>query len=181
MSTQSPNGLAAVVRAVKLFWAVFLLILVLLLMPSLSSASPKLYSFKMVAQDSLTLHFDLDEVVEDINMFTLAEPHRLVVDLPATSLGTRLPDENFDSGVVKRIRYAQHNEGYLRIVLDLRRTVSPTLHIVPRENGQRLVINTGVPADSSLSDSEPEEALAQPLRDVVIAIDAGHGGRDPGP
>lgn len=126
------------------------------------------------------LHFDLDSVDASAEMFTLAKPHRLVIDLPNASLNTELPSEEFATGLVKQIRYAQHEENYLRVVLDLRQQISPTLDIVPRQGGQRLVINTGISADQALSDTERSVTPRARNRDVVIAIDAGHGGKDPG-
>ena len=147
---------------------------------SVVHAAPKLNGFKMVQQDNLMLHFDLDAADADADMFTLNDPDRLVIDLPKTTLGTELPTEHFHTGVVKAIRYAQHGDDFLRVVLDLRRSVEPTLRIVRRQGGQRLIVDMGVPADAMLSDTQPNNASAQSRRDVIIAIDAGHGGRDPG-
>jgi len=150
------------------------------LLTSVVQAAPKLYDFKMVQQDNLMLHFDLDSAQASADMFTLTNPHRLVIDLPQATLGTQLPTEEFETGVVKAIRYAQHADDYLRVVLDLRRPVTPSARIVARPGGQRLVINMGVPADAALVDRGRSRNNAHQLRDVVIAIDAGHGGRDPG-
>ncbi len=150
-------------------------------------ASPNLYDFKIVEQDTLMLHFDLDSAEASADMFVLENPHRLVIDLPGATLGTELPTEVFANGTVKSIRSAQHGNAQqgsnkLRIVLDLRQAVSPTSQIVPRQGGQRLIVSMGVPSDAALR--ERAVASAPPpqtiLRDVVIAIDAGHGGKDPG-
>lgn len=154
--------------------------LLLCIVPAMADAAPKLYAFKMVQQDNLILHFDLDSAEARAEMFMLTNPHRLVIDLPKASLGTQLPSEEFETGFVKAIRYAQHDEGFLRIVLDLRQAVSPTSHIVKRQGGQRLVVNMGVPANAGLADRGRALDNEKPTRDVVIAIDAGHGGKDPG-
>ena len=158
------------------------LALVLLLsgFATMAYAAPQLTGFKMVQQDNLILHFDLDAADASADMFTLSKPDRLVIDLPKTTLGTDLPTEHFDSGVVRAIRYAQHGDDFLRVVLDLRRAVAPTSRIVRRQGGQRLIIDMGVPADSTLGDPRHSAAPADSQRDVIIAIDAGHGGRDPG-
>ncbi len=128
------------------------------------------------------LHFDLDSAEARSEMFTLTEPHRLVVDLVRTTLSTELPTQTFSQGVVKAVRYAQHGDDYLRVVLDLRGAVSPTSRIVPRQGGQRLIVDMGVAADIAFNDqgSLSAQVTAPPPRDVIIAIDAGHGGRDPG-
>lgn len=151
----------------------------------------KLYGFRIVQQDHVMLHFDLDSTDAVANLFSLAGPHRLVVDLPATTLATQLSSRTYIEGVVRGVRYGQHKEGYLRVVVDLRRAVVPTYQIIPRQGGQRLVIDLGVQGEPSylaLSDAQltlPQVELApltppKALRDAVVAIDAGHGGRDPG-
>ena len=143
-------------------------------------AETRLNGFKMVQQDNLMLHFDLDSVDARADMFMLTEPHRLVIDLLKATLGTELPSERFDSGVVEGIRYAQHGEDYLRVVLDLRRAIEPVMRIVPRQGGQRLIVDMGIPADASFAGQQRGPASVDQARNVIVAIDAGHGGKDPG-
>lgn len=143
-------------------------------------AAVQLYSFKMVHQDHVMLHFDLDSASATAELFTLEKPHRLVIDLPGAVLATSLPTESFKEGVVKAIRYAQHGNDYLRVVLDLRRAVNPTSRIVPRQGGQRLVVDLGVMGDPTRANSAHTIVEQAPLRDAIVAIDAGHGGKDPG-
>lgn len=162
------------------FFLVVMAVCLLSFVSLASQADAKLYGFNMVPQDNLMLHFDLDSADATAEMFTLAKPSRLVIDLPNTSLHTELPTEEFASGLVKKIRYAQHDGDYLRIVLDLRHEISPTLDIVPRRGGQRLVINTGISVSEASSDAERGVSPRVRSTDVIIAIDAGHGGRDPG-
>lgn len=146
-------------------------------------ASVKLNGFRMVLQENVMLHFDLDSSDAAAEMFTLSKPDRLVIDLPRAVLATRMPAEQFAEGVVKGIRYAQHGDEYLRVVLDLRGEVNPDYRFVPRQGGQRLVVDLGV---KSHVQSTPPVYRGAPaveatnLRDAVVAIDAGHGGRDPG-
>ncbi|MGQ7844169.1 N-acetylmuramoyl-L-alanine amidase [Granulosicoccus sp. 3-233] len=146
-------------------------------------AGGKLNGFRMVQQENVMLHFDLDSVDASADMFSLSKPDRLVIDLPGTILATQMPDKNFPEGVVKAIRYAQHGEDYLRVVLDLRGKVSPVYRFVPRQGGQRLIVDLGVKSHEQAMPpvyrTAPAAAAAQ-LRDAVVAIDAGHGGRDPG-
>jgi len=144
------------------------------------SAQTTLYEFKMVQQENVMLHFDLDASGTVPDLFSLADPHRLVIDLPNTRLDTPLPSETFSQGAVRSIRYAQHGEAYLRVVLDLRRAVSPTYSLVPRQGGERLIVDLGVKGSPALAASAPEVLQQIPLRDAVVVIDAGHGGKDPG-
>jgi len=166
---------------------------------STSFAGAKLYGFNIVLQDNVMLHFDLDSSAAAAELFSLSNPHRLVVDMPRTTLDTKLPPERFSQGLVKGIRYGQHGEAYLRVVIDLREAVSPTYQVVPRQGGQRLVVDLGVSSEKQYADvnlssarlatpsvevpannTSSDVAPAVPLRDAVIAIDAGHGGKDSG-
>jgi len=145
-----------------------------------ASARSTLYDFKMVQQENVMLHFDLDATGIVPKLFSLAGPHRLVIDLPDTRLDTRLPSETFSQGAVRSIRYAQHGEGFLRVVLDLRRAVTPTYSLVPRQGGERLIVDLGVKGSPAFTNSAPQIQQPVVLRDAVVVIDAGHGGKDPG-
>ena len=146
---------------------------------STALAGPKLLGFKMVQQDNLMLHFDLDSVDAEARVFPLKEPHRLVIDLFNATLGTRMPSERYGEGVVEGVRYAQHDD-FLRVVVDLRQAIEASWRLVAREDGQRLVINMGVATAEPARTSGQELTASESTRDVVIAIDAGHGGKDPG-
>jgi len=134
----------------------------------------------MVQQDNVMLHFDLDSAAAPVELFSLDQPQRLVIDLPGATLATDLPSETFAQGVVESIRYAQHGSQFLRVVLDLRRQVSATYQMVPRQGGQRLVVDLGVKGNPAIASASHRLVQSEPLRDVVVAIDAGHGGKDPG-
>lgn len=159
---------------------VILLLISLLASVGAAHAEARLKAFKMVQQENVMLHFDLntDSVIPDL--FVLEKPSRLVIDMPQTTLATDLPDETYAQGVVKGIRYAQHGDAYLRVVLDLRRTIQPTLRMVKRQDGQRLIIDLGVRGNPDFQPSAQRQSPTLPPRDTVVAIDAGHGGKDPG-
>lgn len=145
-----------------------------------ASAQAKLYGFRMVPQEHVMLHFDLDSSASDADLFMLVNPHRLVIDLPHTVLATELPSETFSQGVVKGIRYSQHGDAYLRVVLDLRFQVVPNYQFVPRQGGQRLVVDLGVKGAAMAAAPNYSSIKQGPLRNAIVAIDAGHGGKDPG-
>ncbi len=131
----------------------------------------------------------------DYSYFTLSSPERLVVDLKKTSLSTKLPINITDSPVLKKIRKSSPpNKGTYRLVFELKRKVTPQLFkLAPTPGGQyghRLVIDmphgsqkkaTSTPAKSSSSTTVSRDAsqLAG-TADIVVAIDPGHGGEDPG-
>ncbi len=134
------------------------------------------------APDHTRLVLDLDGPVQH-RIFTLANPHRVVVDLPAVRLNADLKRLDFSNTPLTRIRGAQNNKDTYRLVLDLKSRVEPRADTLPPIDnyGHRLVID--------LYDRERKAAPAAPVpvepaatrpRDVIVAIDAGHGGEDPG-
>lgn len=114
------------------------------------------------------------------NIFTLRNPDRLVVDLKDSRLADSLAALPSSSGVVRGIRSGLRANGQLRIVLDLGTTVrSRTFTAAPNgQYGDRLVID--LQQQGSLQAVKRAADIGQPGRDVVIAVDPGHGGRDPG-
>lgn len=146
----------------------------------LLQASTQLSGFRMVQQETVKLHFDLDQVATGANLFTLSDPERLVIDLPDTVLVRTVSTTHYDEGVVASIRYGMHDGQKLRIVVDLRRSVEPAFRFVPRQGGQRLLIDLGVKGNPALATARHRVVETSPLRDVVVAVDAGHGGKDSG-
>jgi N-acetylmuramoyl-L-alanine amidase len=188
------------VRRLFLSLAVFLSVLVVPI--ALVADVVALQNVRMwKAPDHTRLVFDLSGPVEH-RIFELKDPDRLVIDVPSASLLRALPAMSFDGPVVKDIRTGKF-DGALRIVLDLKyRGASRAFLLKPfGDYGYRLVLDldhpgaeTSVAAEAS-SDAAPPAAPApelvtqappqaeprRPARDhLVIAIDAGHGGEDPG-
>ena len=129
--------------------------------------------------DKTRVVLDLSRSV-DHNIFTLRSPDRLVIDLKDSRLAsslTRLPQ---GVGSVRSIRSAIRSNGQLRVVLDLSQVVrSRSFTAGPNgQYGDRLVIDL-----QRAGNLEPVKRASEgyrPGRDIVIAIDAGHGGHDPG-
>ncbi|HKE43951.1 MAG TPA: N-acetylmuramoyl-L-alanine amidase [Steroidobacteraceae bacterium] len=114
------------------------------------------------------------------NLFTLRNPDRVVVDVAgATASSTLSPPAG--QGVIRSVRLGPRDDGSLRVVLDLNSAVQPKSFAVdPNETyGNRLVIDLelpGQPAPVKVQHAPEVDAA----RDLVIAVDAGHGGDDPG-
>ncbi len=123
----------------------------------------------------------------EYKVFTLENPDRLVLDLSGTLLDARYkaPAPN---GVVASVRTGTPTEGDLRVVLDLSRAVKPRSRIEGAGGERRLVIELLGDAGPSVSGAPTLAAPARTVADVVgsgqreliVAIDAGHGGKDPG-
>lgn len=148
-------------------------------LPLSGMAATRLDNFKLVHHDNLHLYFDLDGAPSSANLFALNNPERLVIDLADTT-NADLRDVNYAEGAVAGIRFGMHDANRLRIVVDMRRRSSPTYQFVPRQGGQRLVVDLGVRGDPMKAAASSHIIEGPAVRDVVVAIDAGHGGKDPG-
>jgi N-acetylmuramoyl-L-alanine amidase len=118
---------------------------------------------------------------------TLAGPDRLVVDLR----NTRLDDvrkADVRGGPVATLRHGIRNGTDLRLVLDLAapapaeiKLVGNLLLIELQGGGAVAVAKPARPAPPPASPGRPVKAVdVAGQRDIIIAIDAGHGGNDPG-
>jgi len=127
--------------------------------------------------DRTRVVFDLSEVTEH-SLFTLSDPQRVVIDFDSAAMDPRLAEDIDSEGVLKRIRSAPRHKTDLRVVLDLDRPVEPKSFMVkPNEKyGHRLVVDLEPKGGSP----EPVKVAPRDKRQLVIAIDAGHGGEDPG-
>lgn len=155
--------------------------IVLLVLPLNAAADTALTGVRMSANGERSrLVFDLDGPVEH-QIFTLGSPHRVVLDIEDVRLSGELPADAPAPSLIRRIRSAVRGDGDLRVVLDMEREVRPKSFVLqPNDkHGHRLVVDVINPSGSTGGDSRPASG-DKPRRDLVIAIDAGHGGRDPG-
>lgn len=148
------------------------------------------------APESSRLVFDLDRASEH-KIFTLNSPNRLVIDIENARLVSNFKDLPTQTGPVKNMRSGMRGKKDLRIVLDLRGKVDPkSFQLKPnKQYGHRLVVDLYHSA-KPFSKGKASTGKAAPLniikpvyqvkdtlkskRNIVIAIDAGHGGEDPG-
>ena len=152
----------------------------LLLASSVAVAGTTVENVRIWSENNKTrVVLDLSAPV-DHNIFTLRGPDRLVIDLKDSRLGSELANMPRGAGAVRAIRSAVRANGQLRVVLDLNAAVrSRTFTAGPNASyGDRLVIDLQQ-AGSPHTVKRASEAY-RPGRDIVIAIDAGHGGHDPG-
>lgn len=126
------------------------------------------------------LVFDVSEEVS-YKLFTLKSPHRLVVDIHNASLKLDVSQVEIPDSLAEKIRASQ-KEGKLRLVVDLKKPIETSDFLLkPTQNfGHRLVVDL---TDKEIQHSvtkTADTALKDKDRDIIIAIDAGHGGEDPG-
>ena len=129
--------------------------------------------------DRTRVVLDLSNPV-DHTIFTLRAPDRIVIDLEDSRLARALENLPAGAGSVRAIRSAVRADGQLRVVLDLNQAVrSRSFTVAPNSSyGDRLVID--LQRTGSVQTVRHASDSYTPGRDIVIAIDPGHGGHDPG-
>ncbi|WP_445767863.1 N-acetylmuramoyl-L-alanine amidase [Rheinheimera sp.] len=153
------------------------LLLLLSILAPLVHAANQVQSIRVwPSPDNTRVVFDLTASPEH-KYFTLDKPDRLVIDLNNIKAGSSLPVVSGETGLIKTIRSSTDNNS-MRIVLDLTKASKASVFALPPTPpyGHRLVVD--------LPDNQPQQnippAAIRTARDIVIAIDAGHGGEDPG-
>lgn len=152
------------------------------------------------APDNTRLVFDLTGPVEH-SVFTLSAPDRIVIDIKKTKLSTELKALTGGNSPITQVRTGNREADELRIVLDITAQVTPkSFTLAPNQQyGHRLVVDlfdilpnnnarpTAATAATAVSKpattavtTKPSSLPTSGKRDIVIAIDAGHGGEDPG-
>lgn len=139
--------------------------------------------------------FDLSAEAQ-YSWFTIFDnqPHRIVIDLRQTQNQVDMRSLEVRSDVLKVVRSSSPPQaGTSRIVLEISGPIQPEIFPLGPSDfaGHRLVVD--IPGNNSTRFLEldtaananapartPRTLEARPLRDVIIAVDAGHGGRDPG-
>jgi N-acetylmuramoyl-L-alanine amidase len=153
-------------------------------------------------QDRTRLVIELSDPV-NLRAFALANPDRVVIDMPQVSWRLGAPPRPSGFGAIKSYRYGQFRIGNSRMVIDLNQpvSVSDTLVLPPSAGfGYRVVIDlfpttrpkfnalAGWPADLKKRESDAEKLAALIAAQQapagggkkVIVLDPGHGGLDAG-
>ena len=147
------------------------------------AASTQITGLRTAAdRDRSRLVFDVGGPVEH-QIFTLQDPSRIVIDIEDVSVATDLREVIPDSDLIRRIRSATRNGNDLRVVLDLTASARPKSFVLKpaADYGHRLVVDVvSGTASGGGSDGNGSQPKSDEPRDLVIAIDPGHGGHDPG-
>ena len=122
-------------------------------------------------------------------IFTLSDPDRVVLDISEARLGARLPAADPQDPILVGLRSGVRDHGELRLVMDLKAPVRvKSFALTPDgDEGHRLRVEL-VPRGQGPLTLKPGKGGAAPALGsgrsaparVVVAIDAGHGGQDPG-
>jgi len=164
------------------------LLAVFLLAPLLCAAAPvSVHNLRLwQAPDNTRLVFDLSGPLEH-RLSTLNDPERIVIEMSNARLQDGLAALDVSHSYIAAVRATEQADGKLRITLELKRPVRAKSFVLKPygQYGHRLVIDLNDEAvATAMPDPEPRAAPSarQVLApsDLVVAIDAGHGGEDPG-
>ncbi len=167
----------------------------LLLFSTVVTASEKINSVRVwQAPESTRVVFDLSGPV-DHRIFTLDNPNRVVIDLKSTLRTKALFSIDLKDSSIAKVRSAMQNKQDLRVVLDLKKPLKPKSFLLKpnAQYGHRLVLDlegSVAPMKAGNVATSKATSTATPIkkqqkrvaggRDIIVAIDAGHGGEDPG-
>ncbi|MGY6276539.1 N-acetylmuramoyl-L-alanine amidase [Methylomonas sp. MgM2] len=178
-------------QIIKFFWVVGLFMQANLL----HAAGTQIEGLIFSGQQSGRLQFDLSKSPH-YRYFTLKNPSRLVVDFQNAALSQTLAQPPADHAIAVAVRSAVRNKTDVRVVVELNAETS--VKVAALERGKRLrfdlsPISTATKANKAKAVSTKAAAKAETTakksrsqavkasgRDIVIAIDAGHGGKDIG-
>ncbi|WP_340680710.1 N-acetylmuramoyl-L-alanine amidase [Paraglaciecola sp.] len=126
------------------------------------------------------LVFDLAQA-PDFSYFSLHNPERLVIDIANTNNTFNFSQVENQSSLVNKVRYSTaKDKKSIRVVIELAKKLELTVFSLPPTTpySDRLVID--------ITDDKPQSSIildaktASSERDIIVVIDAGHGGEDPG-
>lgn len=125
--------------------------------------------------------FDVTAQV-DHKIFSLTDPLRLVIDIKNASLNASISDLNLEKTPISSIRTSRRDGDDVRVVLDLNDKVRPRSFVLKpiMQYGDRLVIDLYTSIQRVTPVVQKADRIKDQMRNVVVAIDAGHGGDDPG-
>ncbi|MFI8224129.1 N-acetylmuramoyl-L-alanine amidase [Pseudomonas sp. NPDC085632] len=136
------------------------------------------------SEDKVRLVFDLSGPVS-YKTFTLSSPERLIIDVSGARLSGDFSQLALDGSVIQSIRSGPFGLGDTRIVLDLSNPVLLSSFLLAPQDGQshRLVLDLISANPTPIAPKVPRETpqiSAHPKRDIIVVVDPGHGGKDPG-
>ena len=138
---------------------------------------------RVAQQQGVTrLVFELNDASEH-RMFALSQPDRVVLDISDADISQAVVDNlsALSSDVLLRVRYAKRDSG-MRFVLDLSQQVKAKTSELSAagDYGPRIMVELEYGQPKSANVVKSLASISNEKRDVVVVIDPGHGGKDPG-
>ncbi|SBS36928.1 N-acetylmuramoyl-L-alanine amidase AmiC precursor [Marinomonas spartinae] len=154
-----------------------------LLFVSMRASAGEIRDIRVAQQKGVTrIVFELSKPAEH-RLFPLSNPDRVVLDMSNVTLSQDVVNSlsALSSDVLMRVRYARRQDG-VRFVLDLSKKVRAKSTVLPASGkyGPRILVELESGSTKTISSVKNLAKLSGGKRDIVIAIDPGHGGKDPG-
>ena len=137
------------------------------------------------APDNTRVVFDVSGPVEH-SLELLDKPHRLVVDIRnakiSQAIRMAISQPISADKYLKNIRSAERGSSDLRVVFDLKKNIEMRSFLLQPNSqyGHRLVVDLYDENNQKGAIQVMTQADNKRSKDIVIAVDAGHGGDDPG-
>ncbi len=163
---------------------VVVLLSMILSSEAVSASVAQIQGVRMWASpESTRLVIDLSSAVEH-RLSRLSNPERVVIDVNQAKLPRPITNLNYKNGSIADIRSANKKQNKVRLVLDLKHKVHPKSFLLKpnAKYGYRLVIDLEKINNKTQSSTHKiiKSVNSSKKRDLIVAIDAGHGGEDPG-
>ncbi len=147
-------------------------------------ASTSITSVRVGVQPGGVTRIVLDSTKNiDFKMFTLLNPHRLVIDVKDAHILMKENENIPVKGVVSKVRWG-HNNGISRFAIELNDAIEIKKHFALEPASGfpwRLVIDiAGKGTDKTITSVSGGKSTIISKPKPIIVIDPGHGGRDPG-
>lgn len=167
-------------------WVKLLLSLLMFSFASLASGKiANVSNIHLFSKNAQLTQVELDMTAQvPYKLFTLNNPKRVVIDFSDATISHKLKAAPFNSNLLKRIRSYKH-KNKLRMVFDVSTALNAksafVSSTVPNKLKFILKLETLKPSTAHKIVDKPDHAITKhPRRNVIVAIDAGHGGKDPG-
>ena len=162
----------------------FLLIMCLLGIAAPLFAATNVHEVRLWrSPDSTRIVFDMTGSATH-KVFTLSSPDRVVLDINNVTMSADLSTLELLNSPINSVRSAKQGSTGIRVVFDLSKQVAVRSFFL-KKNGKakdRLVIDLSAKSGSKnkTKTKKTVHEIKKGRRDLIIAIDAGHGGEDPG-
>lgn len=161
----------------------FILFYLILSVASVDLYAAQVRDIRVAQEEGVTrLVFELSET-SDHRIFPLSNPDRIVLDVSGVNLGASVVNglSALTSDVLMRVRYARRDDG-VRFVLDLAQKAKAKSTVLAANGsyGPRILVELEYGERQPVKIVKSLANLSKEKRDIVIAIDPGHGGKDPG-
>ncbi|MFT5082415.1 MAG: N-acetylmuramoyl-L-alanine amidase [Lentisphaeria bacterium] len=133
------------------------------------------------APDHTRLVFDLSAPAEH-SLFSLKGPDRIVIDIGDSRFASNLDALDFSGTPITKLRHGKRNGSGLRVVLDIDSSVQPRSFALKKQAGKpdRLVVDLYDARTNTIKTFAKTQNLNALRNDIIVVVDAGHGGEDPG-